>query len=51
MHWLDHTDYSTQHLNDLHREAEQERLANKLPHRAGLLETALKLLTGKRDDE
>lgn len=34
-------DHGKQHLEELHREAEQERLAHQLPHKAGLLETVL----------
>jgi hypothetical protein len=48
--WLyDYSDYSQAHLQQLHREAEQERLANRLPRKPGLLEVALNLLTGKAE--
>jgi hypothetical protein len=37
-------EHGSQHLADLHREAEQERMANQLPHKPGLLKTALSRL-------
>lgn len=40
-------DYDLLHMEQLREEAEQERLANQLPRKPGLLEAALNLLTRK----
>lgn len=43
--------YEQLHLVQLREEAELERLANQLPRKPGLLQTALTLLlTGKQSD-
>lgn len=40
--WLyDNGGYSKQHINDLHREAAQDRLANQLPQSEGVLAKVL----------
>jgi hypothetical protein len=43
--WIYNHDSGSQHLADLHREVEQDRLANQLPRKPGLLETVLTRLS------